>query len=329
MDDLKWFLMVLAGLGLMWFVSGGPERFLEKDPDVFIKPIEPEEEVETYGNNFFKVGILGNLIPDQEIKQGETKEDSLQDELTKVESELQEIQKELEKAQELAGTSEYKGKISLNIGNARNTNVNEEYLMITSSHSNSENISISNWKLKSNKTGKTATIKEASNLPYSYGINTQSEIFLKPSDRAYITSGRSPIGTSFRTNKCIGYFEQFQDFIPSLSQSCPHPSNEDIPTSGSGSFNDACLDYLDSFPRCKAQTENLSSDFDSACRTYIRTKINYNTCVDLHRRDNDFYKNEWRIFLGLSNSGTELWKDRREIIQLLDEDEKIVDTISY
>jgi hypothetical protein len=62
------------------------------------------------------------------------------------------------------------------------------------------------------------------------------------------------------------------------------------------------------------------------CQDAIVTKLNYNSCVDMHRNDPGFYRLEWRIFLKREE---ELWKSKREIIKLLDETGKVVDYISY
>jgi hypothetical protein len=46
----------------------------------------------------------------------------------------------------------------------------------------------------------------------------------------------------------------------------------------------------------------------------------------LHKNDEDFYDDEWRIYLG---RGEELWKNRRETIILKDQAGKIIKEVSY
>ena len=44
---LKWFLLLILGLWLAWFLSGGPEKAQNEKP--FIKPLAPLDTGETYG----------------------------------------------------------------------------------------------------------------------------------------------------------------------------------------------------------------------------------------------------------------------------------------
>ncbi|HEY4715137.1 MAG TPA: hypothetical protein VIH31_01375 [Candidatus Paceibacterota bacterium] len=45
LKELKWFLLILVGLWVIWFLTGGPKR-LEDKP--FIKPVKPVDTGETY-----------------------------------------------------------------------------------------------------------------------------------------------------------------------------------------------------------------------------------------------------------------------------------------
>lgn len=49
MDDLKWFLGVLAFIWVIWFLTGGPARY-EKSQGVLLKPPSPLSTGETYGS---------------------------------------------------------------------------------------------------------------------------------------------------------------------------------------------------------------------------------------------------------------------------------------
>ena len=55
-------------------------------------------------------------------------------------------------------------------------------------------------------------------------------------------------------------------------------------------------------------------------------KINYNSCIDKHKNDENFYRGEWRVYL---SRDTELWKSKREVIKLIDEKGKDIGTITY
>ena len=59
---------------------------------------------------------------------------------------------------------------------------------------------------------------------------------------------------------------------------------------------------------------------------HIAYKINYNSCVDVHKNDATFSRLEWRVFLGRDQ---ELWKVKRETLLLIDDKGKLVDSLSY
>ena len=47
LGELKWFFLVLIVLWIVWYYTGGPERFRESTP--FIKPLPPLDSGQTYG----------------------------------------------------------------------------------------------------------------------------------------------------------------------------------------------------------------------------------------------------------------------------------------
>lgn len=217
--------------------------------------------------------------------------------------------------------SAYKNKAFLYAGyNAQQSDPQKEYVEIQASSQNVQPLHITGWALVG-KNGLDIKIGQGAYLAYSAQVNPQEDIFLKPGEKVIIVAGESPIGTNFRLNKCTGYFEQFQDFYPSLPKDCPEPKNEDLPSN----LNDQCLNYLERLPRCEMQI-SIPPGLSFNCQTYINDKINYKTCVELYKNDSDFYKPEWRIYLGRKE---QLWKTERETIILKDENGKIIDWKSY
>lgn len=321
LGSLKWLVIIFVGLWIVWFFTGGPQRETSQG-GIFIEPASHSQNSwKTYSNGF---SLFGNKTSNSE---NSPDKESIAEQLDDAENELKQIRRELEKAQEIAGSSVYRDKIILKYGNAKRSDVDEEYLIIKSSRNNEGRIGITNWTIGSVVTGKKITIGKSSYLPYTSRINTQEPIYIYPGDKVYITTGRSPIGTSFRTNICTGYLEQFQNFNPSLKRSCPLPEDEnDFVTIGPNAFNDQCIDYIEGLPRCEINTKTLPLTMQNECITYIGREINYNSCVDKHKSDPDFYGSEWRIFL---NRGDELWKSKRETIKLLDANGKLVDTVTY
>ena len=63
-----------------------------------------------------------------------------------------------------------------------------------------------------------------------------------------------------------------------------------------------------------------------ACQEFIVKTANYDACVERHRTDKNFFKDDWRLYLGRDE---ELWKEKREVIELRDEDGKLVDVVIY
>ena len=219
-----------------------------------------------------------------------------------------------------AETKTYKGEIRLNIRKAKESNPDEEYIIITASYKNKKPISISGWTLKGSR-GNSATIGEGAYLVYAAQVNPQKPILLEPGAEAIVITGRSPIGTNFQLNKCIGYFNQFQEFIPSLPQKCPEPEDE----VGVRELPDACIDYLKQLKRCEiplTKPHNISPE----CNSFVDENINYSGCVNNHRNDPDFFEKDWRIYL---NREEELWKNQYETITIYDQDGRIVAQESY
>jgi len=218
--------------------------------------------------------------------------------------------------------SRYKEKVSLTVYGAKETSVDREYLEIRAG-SMTEPILITDWTLEGRQ-GLDIAIGKGSYLVYSGQINSQDHIYLEPGGKAVIVTGQSPIGTSFRLNVCTGYFNQFQKFIPHLSEECPRVSEENPPF-----YPDACFDFVNRLSRCDIPVNiSLENQFKigNDCLLFISEKANYNGCVDAHKDDKDFYKKEWRVYLG---RGEEMWSNKRDRIILRDQEGKIVDEVSY
>jgi hypothetical protein len=221
--------------------------------------------------------------------------------------------------------SKYKGTVSLTYVN-RSVDPTQEYITIRAG-GNSGNVPITGWTLKSLSSGASVKIPKGTFLFFTGMVNGEQDIVLAPGDNLYLTTGISPNGSSFKVNKCSGYLTQFQTFTPYLNNSCPLAKDEDSASAIPKTVNnDACFDYIDSFPRCRIQTDPLPANWSYECTNFIINKLNYPSCVNAHKNDKDFYQNEWRVYLKRSER---LWKDRRETIVLYDSLGKVVDTTTY
>ncbi len=224
--------------------------------------------------------------------------------------------------------SKYKNDVSLQnyVSSAGSKNPQQEYIEMSVSQNDTKPIDISGWKLESVASGKVAIIPKGTETPVSGIITPSQKIILTAGDRVMFISGRSPIGASFRENKCIGYFNNFQKFSPSLPQNCPTPNNELKSLYGSNYIRDnACINYVNTLSRCQVVL-SPPVNVSGACQTFLEKNLNYNGCVTAHRNDADFKDKTWRVYLGRTSA---LWRTSNEVVKLIDSEGKTVAMFSY
>jgi len=287
-DDLKWFIFIIIALWVVWFFTGGPESERARG-GLFLRPPAPLDTGETYGEL---------EISNRETGTGtDTNEDTI---------------------------SIFRDKVSISgISGALLNDPNMEYIEIKAELSNKNPLYISGWSIK-NSNGNKLTIGNGDKLPIVGEINTESALFLNPGEKVVITTGRSPIGVSFKVNTCSGYLEQFQDFTPPLKQMCPQP--EHIAASLSGNIESECSNFISAIPRCSIYTGETPSGLSQTCSSMIYNKINYNGCVGAYKNKSDFYSPEWRVFLG---ANSEFWSNNGDLIRLYDNSGNLVNSRSY
>ena len=304
--DLIFVVFVMIAIGIVWVVTGGPER-ARLNQGIFLKPPSPLDSGEIYGN----INIDGtSLNINTSGGSSESNTDTKQAETNTV-------------------TSEFENKISIKHSSTgpKRTSAEDEYITLTASSRNNEKISITGWKLESIVSKKQVIIGGATEVFRSGLVNSEPALKLAPGETVVIATGLSPIGASFKINKCSGYLEQFQDFSPRLLKRCPYPDDEfdDIASSIPVTDN-VCEDFIDDIRRCEMVLDAFPLGISSQCTTFVSKTINYTGCVEKHRNDLDFFTKEWRAFLGRN---AELWRDKRETIRLTDSNGKIVDTYTY
>lgn len=253
------------------------------------------------------------------------------DKIKETEKDINDIKEKIDDEISKSKRSPYYGKVYLsNISNLNDPEPNREYMKLSTNLDDKEILTITGWYLKSEITGKYVIIGGASLLPFPFK-KTESPIKIQDGDSVYLTKGFSPIGISFRTNKCTGYFEENREFTPNLPMQCPTARNEKLPTfSNIEDRNQECLDILYSIPRCSTRgsafTRNFADTVPQSCKTYIETQINYESCVAKHFGDTDFPGNEYRVYF---NKFGPLWQKNNDTINLYDENGLIIDTIKY
>jgi hypothetical protein len=258
-----------------------------------------------------------------------------------VEYELSDIQNQVDTLsdevtyQSIFGTpSQHRGKVTFDsnsIATAKSTSNRTEYLTIRASSNNKAAIAITGWRVVSAIRNKDGSIQEAyignaSQLPVVGEVNPVYGVTLAPGGIAYLVTGASPFGISFKVNKCSGYLSQFQEYTPALARSCPLPIDDLRLIDQKVPYVNACDEYLRQLPQCTAIFSTTPKEYGTECDQFIKHELTYNGCIDNHRYRPEFYTKEWRIFLNKQN---ELWRNKREIIKLLDNEGKTVDMMSY
>lgn len=201
-----------------------------------------------------------------------------------------------------------------------------EYAVIRASANNRAPVVISGLILHGAFSRLSATIPKAWKLPFPGSQGDGEEAALGPGEVAYLLSGRSPNGMSFELNRCTGYFEQALDFSPALPIECPAPRDEPLPLPPN-QLSDRCYDYLSTLPACRVPGPvPLYLSGDGSCQAHIQNNINYDRCVEYHKNEPGFFRGDWRIYF---NRDSKLFRDRRDIAELLDENGKVIDAYGF
>ncbi len=349
MGDLKWFLLILIGLFFVWIVTGGPDRESSYDP--FIHQPNPIGEGGTYKKRIFPTfSVLDFSLNKNTESSVDSNTEGLSTNFNNIYTNTSETNTDGTETNTFytnptntnqSGTettlpttnptvSSYEGLVTLNKARASREDVDDEYLIINVSKNATGSINIGGWKIRSTISGNSVTIPYATYLLRLGGENNEFPISAQPGDKIYVSTGSSPIGVSFRINLCTGYLEQFQDFSPSLPRKCPRAEDEIPPEyafgSGPNAFNSDCIDFIEKISLCKINTKDIPYQMQTQCQEFVTKEINYNACATKHKNESDFYGNEWRLYL---KRDVELWREQREVIELVDSNNLVVDVITY
>jgi len=213
---------------------------------------------------------------------------------------------------------------------ANDDRINFEYIEIRADKNNVQPINISNWSVQSMISDVWIGIPQAAELYVSGEVNELQDIYLRPGERAIIATKQSPVGVSFRVNRCSGFLNDTQDFVPPLSTSCVNP-RDIVPPSIENlqEYGASCVAFAENFGTCEYITNKTLgfSNLSQKCLERIQPRLTYNYCSGIHGGDADFYDSkEWRIFL---NQDDTIWRETYEIIRLLDENHHTVDVFTY
>ncbi len=234
-------------------------------------------------------------------------------------------------ANRLLGTADSGGVLAVSTTSPHKGKITFAGVSYSSSKPDSESISIRNRT--SGKTGEKISItgftlenfrKEKFVIPKGHELpgfspSPEDQIVLRPGDKATITVGKQERRMDFRKNLCVGYFQEFSQFKPSLSTSCPRPDE--------GSFlnlSDRCVKLIESTPRCRQP--KITEYYEDSCTTFITEHLSYVGCVRDSRDRTDFYSSEWLIWMQRQD---EFLKNSHDRLILKDPQGRVVDEYSY
>lgn len=313
-SDGIFFLGVLAFFFILWFATGGPTK-----PISFAGPyITPITDVDTVQQGY------GEPVPTTlNISGNGSGGGSIWSNIMNIESSIANLQRRSSDIRAFGEASPHQGSVSVSsTGGVSAEDPDREYVTIRAS--GSAPVDITGWRLVSGASGRSARIPSGAPLPRSGRVNDTSRIVLSPGEEAIVITGDSPIGVSFKENKCTGYLASNQEFYPTLSLQCPAAYDIfDRFYGGNELRDDACYERMRSTSLCRTPE---TSGMTRACRDLIDDYLTYPGCVAKHRYDSNFAGRTWRIYL---EERRELWKPSRDAVKLVDADGKTVDLVTY
>lgn len=353
MSKAQIILMAIVGvliMGIVIFSTGDKEEetpIVKSDSNISIFPTTDElyvEQPEKVKNNYYNDANYydDSSLPafsDVEIEDGLAETNSAFDDREEVRAEVprpqalpqpveETLEETIEETEEDPTISKYLGMVSIANSTGPRAKIDRELIQLNASSKNETTINVSEWKLRSAVSGKTKVIGKAEKLFISGSSDTKTSVKIAPKGKLYLISGHSPIGYAFTVNKCMGYLKQFNTFYPSISTKCPKPQDEILYYSKDPSIfiDNECMDFVEKIGTCKIPKYPLPSTLTQQCQVAIAEEIGYNICVNRHGGEEDFYHLDQRIYF---KQGTKIWREEREIIELIDEDGLIVDFVEY
>lgn len=215
-----------------------------------------------------------------------------------------------------SSSSIYKGKIAIGFVSGASETPELESISIEN-RSGSEKISITDFTIE-NSRGERFLVPRGYDLP-GFSAPAQDLILLKPGERVMVTVGRQDRHLDFRQNICTGYFDETSKFMPSLSHQCPLPDTKRLTN-----LSDRCLRIIDATASCRQPS--YEGFVDSDCSAYMSQNLNYAGCVRNYRSREDFYSQEWLVWMQRSS---EFLRNVHDKVILRDAQGKVVDEYSY
>lgn len=339
-----WTILIWLGVSivviliLLWLVTGGVGRIRDAAQSItnpfgflfsgnasssgaFRLPWQPDDL--QLGPGFSRpedesVSVEESPVPEEQL--------SAEEQLRLAEEDYDALRARAEAAKTFGEPSPHRGYVQLaGAGNAAQSG-KDEYVWVEAASDNTAPVNVTGWSLQSALTGVRAFLPRGVEIFLMGAVNIQGDIYLAPGSSAIISSGSSPVGTSFRENTCTGYLGELQAFRPALSRECPSPADS-LPLTPETLtlYGDACFDFVQEIPKCTFPLATPSS-ISPSCRIFLANNISYNGCVQNYRYKTGFSRGMWRIYVG---AGGELWRNSHDIIRLLDAEGRTVDAVTY
>jgi hypothetical protein len=315
--DAWFFIGVFAFIFIIWVATGGPTHPLSF-AGPFLSAPSPLGNGTYIGlpHAPFGIGDSDVVLPDSSTESSYTSTGSSG---TQLNTALDNV--------DFGPPSSYLGEVTMShyVSGAGSSNPDDEYVTISVASNAPGPVLLSGWSLESSASGNAAIIPAGTAVPMSGSIEALQPITLNPGDKAYVISGVSPIGASFRTNECIGYFAEYQQFSPELPNDCPTPTDELERFYPNYIADVACINYIKTLPACTLEISSPGG-LSTACTQILENHLSYNGCVNSHENDPNFNGTTWYIYLGRT---TPMWRTQYEVVKLIDSEGKTVDAFSY
>lgn len=303
-------LGIFVFIFIAWVATGGPSRPISF-AGPFITPVT-NVGVESKGYGSLNYNGVGSSIKSVY---------SAANTQTSVNS----IQQKINDLKEKAVDSPAKGNVRIYGGDVRSSDAKTEYL--TLSISGKDPIDITGWELVSTSTDETVRIPKGTKIGHVSDTGLLSNIVVSPGEQVILTTGRSPLSSSFKENSCGGYLAANFTFTPSISTyACPSPVDE-LRTYYTGDAEGYvyCKKYLETVYGCNA-LEDAPTRVPSSCSSFMNSELTYEGCVANHQNDSNFDGRTWRVYF---EEKRDLWDDDHGTIYLLDKAGEVVDVYKY
>ncbi len=218
------------------------------------------------------------------------------------------------------GVSPYYQKVEIKDVHAEEDDFQNDYLVLRNEED--QTINITGWTIETSR--ETVTIPQAAEkLHYLFSSSRNSDIELTERNKVIISTGFSPKGVSFRTNKCAGYLDYYSQFHPVLDKNCPY-----LEESKYDHLEKDCRDFIDDLSRCEMPNYSAHSEIssDDQCINFLNEKFNYKGCYLEYHQEVDFFGDEWRVFL---NKSVDILDNSSDTLILRDKNGLVVDEYEY